>query len=63
VGETDSKPVIPKVRQAGGRRQAKSRGLASKFSGFSGVLLSWVVLTTIAWDVHHHTFSWAKGLI
>ncbi|HEY7335185.1 MAG TPA: ATP-binding protein [Bryobacteraceae bacterium] len=40
----------------------KRRGLASKFSVFTGVLLSWVVLTTIWWDVSQHTFSLAKGL-
>jgi signal transduction histidine kinase/ActR/RegA family two-component response regulator len=44
-----------------GRR--KRRALASKFSAFTGVLLSWVVLTTIWWDVRQHTFSLAKGLV
>jgi signal transduction histidine kinase len=67
VGETDSKRVIPKVSptvsQQAKRQDRKSRGLASKFSGFTGVLLSWVVLTTIAWDVHQHLFSWTKGVV
>jgi signal transduction histidine kinase/ActR/RegA family two-component response regulator len=40
----------------------KRRGLASKFSVFTGVLLSWVVLTTIWWDVSQHAFSLVKGL-
>lgn len=44
-------------------RRPESHGLASKFSRFTGVLLSWVGLTTIAWDVHQHTFSIAKGLM
>ncbi|HLH41523.1 MAG TPA: ATP-binding protein [Bryobacteraceae bacterium] len=43
-------------------RSKKPRALASKFSIFTGVLLSWVVLTTIWWDVAQHTFSLAKGL-
>jgi signal transduction histidine kinase len=43
-------------------RSRKPRALASKFSIFTGVLLSWVVLTTIWWDVAEHTFSLAKGL-
>jgi signal transduction histidine kinase/ActR/RegA family two-component response regulator len=45
------------------RGRRKRRALASKFSAFTGILLSWVVLTTIWWDVRQHTFSLAKGLV
>jgi signal transduction histidine kinase/ActR/RegA family two-component response regulator len=45
------------------RGRRKRRALASKFSAFTGVLLLWVVLTTIWWDVRQHTFSLAKGLV
>lgn len=45
------------------RGRRKRRTLASKFSAFIGVLLLWVVLTTIWWDVRQHTFSLAKGLV
>ena len=45
------------------RQPRKSRTLASKFSAFTGILLSWVVLTTICWDILQHTFSLAKGLV
>jgi signal transduction histidine kinase/CheY-like chemotaxis protein len=45
------------------RQRPKFRALASKFSAFTGVLLSWVVLTTICWDVIQHTFSLTKGLV
>ena len=41
----------------------KLRSLASKFSIFMGVLLAWVVVTTICWDIRLHTFSWTKGLV
>ena len=47
----------------GNRQRPKFRALASKFSAFTGVLLSWVVLTTICWDVIQHTFSLTKGLV
>ena len=40
----------------------KLRSLASKFSIFTGVLLLWVALCTVLWDVVEGTFSWGKGL-
>jgi len=43
-------------------RPRKPRAPASKFSIFTVVLLSWVVLTTLWWDVAEHAFSLAKGL-
>jgi hypothetical protein len=45
------------------RQPGKFRALASKFSGFTGVLLSWVVLATIVWDVRQHIFCLVKGLV
>lgn len=44
-------------------RPRKFRSLASKFSIFTGILLFWVVVTTLWWDVRHNTFNWAKGLV
>jgi signal transduction histidine kinase/ActR/RegA family two-component response regulator len=41
----------------------KLRSLASKFSAFTGALLLWVVAVTLGWDVWHHTFDWAKGVV
>jgi signal transduction histidine kinase/CheY-like chemotaxis protein len=41
----------------------KFRSLSSKFSIFTGILLSWVVVTTLWWDVHHNTFNWTKGVV
>ena len=40
----------------------KLRSLASKFSAFTGVLLLWVVVVTLYWDILQHTFTWRKGL-
>ena len=44
-------------------RPRKFRSLASKFSAFTGVLLSWVVLIDIGLDLRQHTFTWTKGLV
>ncbi|HTB15548.1 MAG TPA: ATP-binding protein [Bryobacteraceae bacterium] len=44
-------------------RQLKYRSLSSRFSIFTGILLLWVVLVTLWWDIRQHTFDWTKGLI
>jgi two-component system, sensor histidine kinase len=44
-------------------RPGKFRSLASKFSIFTGILLSWIVLITLWWDIHQHTFDWTKGAV
>ena len=41
----------------------KLRSLASKFSAFTGVLLLWVVLVTLYWDIVQHHFTWRKGMV
>jgi signal transduction histidine kinase/ActR/RegA family two-component response regulator len=41
----------------------KLRSLGSKFSVFTGVLLLWVVVVTLGWDLVQHTFTWGKGLV
>jgi signal transduction histidine kinase/CheY-like chemotaxis protein/HPt (histidine-containing phosphotransfer) domain-containing protein len=43
--------------------QPKYRSIASRFSIFTGVLLTWVVGVTLWWDIRQHTFDWTKGLI
>src|ERR1700747_1860575 len=50
-------------RRVGKPRPQKFRSLASKFSIFTGVLLSWVVLIAIGLDLRQDTFSWTKGLV
>ncbi len=30
---------------------------------FTGILLMWVVLVTLCWDLHQHTFNWTKGIV
>ena len=42
---------------------APSRRLSRKFSVFTGLLVSWVVLTFLAFDVSHGTFSAGKSLL
>ena len=44
-------------------RPQKFRSLSSKFSLFTGVLVLWVVVTMLAWDIVRHTFDVAKGLV
>jgi signal transduction histidine kinase/CheY-like chemotaxis protein len=41
----------------------KFRSLASKFSGFTGGLLLWVVVVTLGWDIVQHTFTKSKALV
>lgn len=45
------------------QRPRKFRSVASKFSLFTGVLLLWVVATTLLWDIWHNTFDWTKGVL
>jgi signal transduction histidine kinase/CheY-like chemotaxis protein len=44
-------------------RIGKLRSLSSKYSAFTSILLLWVVATSLWWDIHLHTFNWAKGLV
>jgi len=41
----------------------KSRSLATKFSMFTSVLVFWVILVNIGYDVHNNTFDWGKGVL
>ena len=44
-------------------RLPKHRTLASRFSLFIGLLLVWVVMVVLAWDIHTHTFRWGEGIL
>jgi two-component system sensor histidine kinase/response regulator len=44
-------------------RPVKYRSLSSRFSIFTSILLLWVVLVTLWWDLHQHTFNWMKGAV
>jgi signal transduction histidine kinase/CheY-like chemotaxis protein len=44
-------------------RPTKYRSLSSRFSVFTGILLLWVVVVTLWWDLHQHTFNWTKGVL
>ena len=48
---------------AAGHRPPKFRSLSSKFSIFTGVLLLWVVVTILWFDIVRHTFDLTKGLV
>ncbi len=41
----------------------KFRSLSSKFSLFTGILVLWVVVMILCWDVYRHSFDLAKGVI
>ncbi|HLX46256.1 MAG TPA: histidine kinase dimerization/phospho-acceptor domain-containing protein, partial [Bryobacteraceae bacterium] len=45
------------------RRPPKYRSLSQKFSIFTGVLVMWVVVTILCWDVRQHTFDFTKGIV
>ena len=45
------------------RQPAKSRSLSSKFTHFNAVLMMWVVLVILLWDIRHHAFDWGKALL
>ncbi len=44
-------------------RPPKYRSVSSRFSIFTSVLLLWVVVVTLWWDIRQHTFDWTKGAI
>ena len=44
-------------------RPAKFRSLASKFSIFTAVLVSWMVITILCWDLRLHTFDITKAVV
>ena len=39
------------------------RSLSSKFSIFTGVLVLWVVVVILCWDLRKHTFDLTKGVV
>jgi signal transduction histidine kinase/DNA-binding response OmpR family regulator len=39
------------------------RSLSSKFSIFTGVLVLWIVVVMLCWDLRQHTFDITKGLV
>src|SRR5215471_17571801 len=41
----------------------KFRSVSSKFTWFTGVLVSWFVVTAMLWDVSQHNFNWTKGIV
>jgi len=49
--------------EKGSDRQPSAGSLATKFSVFTGLLMSWVVATVLAYDVQMGTFSWQKGVV
>src|SRR5581483_8649373 len=45
------------------QRPQNYRSLSSKFSIFTGVLVAWVVVVILCWDLRQHTFDFAKGIV
>jgi signal transduction histidine kinase/DNA-binding response OmpR family regulator len=45
------------------QRPQKFRSLSSKFSVFTGVLVLWIVVTILCWDLRRHNFDPTKGLV
>ncbi len=44
-------------------RPTPYRSLSSKFSIFTAVLVLWVVVVILCWDLRQHTFDMAKGVV
>jgi signal transduction histidine kinase/CheY-like chemotaxis protein/HPt (histidine-containing phosphotransfer) domain-containing protein len=47
----------------GAHRPQTFRSLASKFSVFTGVLVLWIVVTILCWDLGRHNFEVTKGVV
>lgn len=45
------------------QRPQNYRSLSSKFSIFTGVLVLWIVVVILCWDLRQHTFDLTKGLV
>jgi len=45
------------------RRPQNFRSLASKFTVFTGVLVLWVVVILLCWDIRQRTFDLTKGFV
>jgi signal transduction histidine kinase/DNA-binding response OmpR family regulator len=55
---------VAEKRQDGVDDRPKNfRSLSSKFSIFTGVLVLWVVVAILCWDIRSHTFDVAKGVV
>jgi signal transduction histidine kinase/DNA-binding response OmpR family regulator len=55
---------VAEKRQDGVDDRPKNfRSLSSKFSIFTGVLVLWVVVVILCWDIRSHTFDVAKGVV
>jgi signal transduction histidine kinase/CheY-like chemotaxis protein len=44
-------------------RPPNFRSLASKFSIFTAILVLWIVVVVLCWDLRQHTFDLTKGLL
>ncbi len=44
-------------------RPQNFRSLSSKFSIFTGVLVLWIVVVILCWDLRQHTFDITKGIV
>ena len=45
------------------QRPQHYRSLSSKFSIFTGVLVLWIVVVILCWDLRQHTFDLTKGVV
>ena len=55
--------VVEELRSQDGSRPPHVRSLASKFSIFTAILVLWIVVVVLCWDVRQHTFDVTKGLL
>ena len=44
-------------------RPVNFRSLSSKFSRFNVVVMAWLVLVILLWDIRHHVFDWTKAIL
>ncbi len=56
------KGVEERLSQSAGR-PPNFRSLAHKFSIFTAVLVLWIVVVVLYWDLRQHTFDVAKGIV
>jgi len=61
--ETNQHKYVEDPLSQSASRPPNFRSLATKFSIFTAVLVLWIVVVVLCWDLHQHTFDLAKGIV
>jgi len=61
--QTNQHKYVEEPLSQSASRPPHVRSLASKFSVFTAILVLWIVVVVLCWDLHQHTFDVAKGIV